>query len=263
MRYLSFKNLVILYLAGFLLIAPQIFAENESMFEKKSEKESDNLSETNNNLSESKPNDSSIKKKMLKSIKETIMPYREQLRRENRLNKKVNNPSLKVIVKKIYGDEENRSADIEFEGKEITVVKDQFVEGKFKIVDIYPDRMVVYDNAAQRRHTYKIIDNNLISEKEADISKEKIEPRPQMTNSIKKPDQSDTSSKLIVIVKEIIDEEGSLSAVIEFEGKEIKVAVGQIVNGKFKVVKIYHDRIVVSSNKEGRRQTYKKKEEGN
>lgn len=149
MRNLSFKNLVVLCLVGFLLVVTQIFAENESILEKKNEKDNENLSETNTN-------NNSIKKKIFKSIKESIMPYREQIRRENRMNERVNNPQLKVFIKEIYGDEENRSAVIEFEGKEITVVKDQVVDGKFKVVDIYPDRMVVYDNAAQRRHTYKI-----------------------------------------------------------------------------------------------------------
>ena len=57
----------------------------------------------------------------------------------------------------IVGEEENnRSAIIEFEGKEITVKKDQIVDGKFKVIDIYPDRMVVYSFKEQRSHTYKI-----------------------------------------------------------------------------------------------------------
>ena len=151
-RNLSFKNLVILCLAGFLMTAPQIFAENDTMLDEKSVNENENLSETNKNSY-------SIKKEIIKSIKETITPYREQIRLENRnkIKARANNSLLKVIIKEIVGEEENnRSAIIEFEGKEITVKKDQIVDGKFKVIDIYPDRMVVYSFKEQRRHTYKI-----------------------------------------------------------------------------------------------------------
>lgn len=268
MRHLLFKNLVILYLAGFLTTVPQIFAENESKIEDIAENENVKFSETtissNNsdinseNNSDNNSENISYKKKIIKSIKETITPYREQIRRENRLNKRVNNPSLKVIIKEIYGDEGNRSAVIEFEGKEITVIKDQIVDGKFKVIDIYPDRMVVFSNSEQRRHTYKIINNN-----EADISKEKLESRPKMTNPIKKPERNDPIPPLKVVVKGIVGDEEKRSAVIEFEEKEITVVKDQVVDGKFKVIDIYPDRLVVYSFKELRRHTYKLNKEGN
>ena len=38
----------------------------------------------------------------------------------------------------------------------MTVREDQIVEGKFKVIDIFSDRIVVYSNREQRRHTYKI-----------------------------------------------------------------------------------------------------------
>lgn len=64
---------------------------------------------------------------------------------------------LKIIVKNIEGNnEDDYYAVIEFEGEEMTVRKDQIVEGKFKVIDIFSDRIVVYSNREQRRHTYKI-----------------------------------------------------------------------------------------------------------
>ena len=65
-------------------------------------------------------------------------------------------PPLKLFVKGIVGNEALRYAVVVFENEERTVVKDQIVEGKFKVVDVYPDRLVVYSNAEQRRYTFKI-----------------------------------------------------------------------------------------------------------
>lgn len=65
-------------------------------------------------------------------------------------------PPLKVFVKGIVGNEGVRYAVIVFDNEERTIVKDQIVEGKFKVVDIYSDRIVVYSNAEQRRYTFKI-----------------------------------------------------------------------------------------------------------
>ena len=261
-RNLSFNNLVILCLAGFLTTTPQIFAENESKIEDVAENENVKFLETtnSNNNSENNSENISYKKKIIKSIKETITPYREQIREENRnkIKARANNSSLKVIIKEIVGEEEeNRSAVIEFEGKEITVVKNQVVEGKFKVIDIYPDRMVVYSSQEQRRHTYKLNDNNLVNDKEADTSKDKLVPRLKTTTPIKKPERSEPIPPLIVNVKEIVGEGENRSAVIEFEGKEITVVKGQVVDCKFKVIEIYPDRIFVYSPKEQRRHTYK------
>ncbi len=66
-------------------------------------------------------------------------------------------PPLKIFVKGIVGNEENgRFAIVEFEKEEMTIRKEQIVEGKFKVVDIYSDRIVVYSNAEQKRYTFKI-----------------------------------------------------------------------------------------------------------
>lgn len=242
-----------LCLAGFLMAAPQIFAENDTMVEEKSVNNNENLSETNQN-------NYSIKKELIKSVKETITPYREQIRQENRnkIKARANNSSLKVIIKEIVGEEEeNRSAVIEFEGKEITVKKDQIVDGKFKVIDIYHDRMVVYSPEEQRRHTYKILDNNLVNNKDADFSKEKSELNTKMINPLQKPDQNNPIPPLKVIVKDIVRDGNKRYAIIEFEEKEIKVVNKQVVNDKFKVVGIFRDRLVVYSIEEQRRHAFK------
>lgn len=63
---------------------------------------------------------------------------------------------IKVFVTGIVGNEGARLAVIKFEDEEHTVSKDQIVDGKFKVVDIQSDRIVVYSNKEQRRHTFKI-----------------------------------------------------------------------------------------------------------
>ena len=65
-------------------------------------------------------------------------------------------PPLKIYVKGIVGNEDGRYAVIDFEKEERTIVKDQIVDGKFKVIDIYSDRIVVYSNAEQKRYTFKI-----------------------------------------------------------------------------------------------------------
>jgi hypothetical protein len=63
---------------------------------------------------------------------------------------------IKLMVSGIVGDEQHRLAVVRFENQEYTITKDQVVEGKFKVVDILSDRVVVYSNKEQRRHTFKI-----------------------------------------------------------------------------------------------------------
>lgn len=63
---------------------------------------------------------------------------------------------IRIFVNGIVGNEGQRLAIIKFENNELTVIKDQIVEGKFKVVDIQNDRIVVYSNKEQRRHTFKI-----------------------------------------------------------------------------------------------------------
>ncbi len=63
---------------------------------------------------------------------------------------------IRLFVTGIVGNEGQRLAVIKFENEEMTVTKDQIVEGKFKVVDVLSDRIVVYSNKEQRRHTFKI-----------------------------------------------------------------------------------------------------------
>lgn len=63
---------------------------------------------------------------------------------------------IKLHVSGIVGGEGNRLAVVKFENNEYTITKDQVVDGKFKVVDIMNDRVVVYSNKEQRRHTFKI-----------------------------------------------------------------------------------------------------------
>ena len=65
-------------------------------------------------------------------------------------------PPLEIFVKGIVGNEDGRYAIIDFEKDEKIIRKDQTVEGKFKVIDIHKDRIVVYSNAEQRRYTFKI-----------------------------------------------------------------------------------------------------------
>lgn len=63
---------------------------------------------------------------------------------------------IRLFVTGIVGNEGQRLAVVKFENNELTITKDQIVEGKFKVVDILNDRVVIYSNKEQRRHTFKI-----------------------------------------------------------------------------------------------------------
>ncbi len=63
---------------------------------------------------------------------------------------------IRLFVTGIVGNEGARLAVVKFENQEHTIIKDQVVDGKFKVVDILSDRVVVYSNKEQRRHTFRI-----------------------------------------------------------------------------------------------------------
>ncbi|MFZ2960562.1 MAG: hypothetical protein WA705_27085 [Candidatus Ozemobacteraceae bacterium] len=68
-------------------------------------------------------------------------------------------PPVKPIalrVQGICGNDGDRLAMIEFETKAMTVTKDMVVDGKFKVVDILPDKLVIYSNKEQMRRTFPI-----------------------------------------------------------------------------------------------------------
>jgi len=65
-------------------------------------------------------------------------------------------PPLKLIVQGIVGNDAERLAMIFFENELIVVKKDEEVKGKFKVVDILPDKVVIYSNKEQMRRKFPI-----------------------------------------------------------------------------------------------------------
>jgi len=63
---------------------------------------------------------------------------------------------IQLVVTGICGNDNDRLAIITFEGKPYTVQKDQVIDGKFKVVDVMTDRLVIYSNKEQMRRTFPI-----------------------------------------------------------------------------------------------------------
>ncbi len=63
---------------------------------------------------------------------------------------------IQLFVSGICGNDNERLAMIMFENKPYVVSKDMVVDGKFKVVDILPDRLVIYSNKEQMRRTFPI-----------------------------------------------------------------------------------------------------------
>lgn len=94
-----------------------------------------------------------VKKKVI------LPPVRRRVRPRTHRSFKPKAPPIKPIklfVSGIVGNDGNRLALVKFEGKDETIWKDKVVKGKFKVVDVLSDRVVVYSNKEQRRHTFKI-----------------------------------------------------------------------------------------------------------
>ena len=197
-RNLSIKRFVVLCLAGFLMTTPQIFAEENSGNDDNGNKERNENSIIDNICDRmAKEGEDpefgprSFKKITLHATKKVVyvpLWYNEQSPKDNTdpfkpvIRKEVVIPPgriatgtvtppprppviekkidpLKIFVKGIVGnDEDGRYALVEFGKDEMTVRKDQIVEGKFKVIDVFADRIVVYSNAEQRRYSFKIGD---------------------------------------------------------------------------------------------------------
>ncbi|MBF0543960.1 MAG: hypothetical protein HQM08_05995 [Candidatus Riflebacteria bacterium] len=67
-----------------------------------------------------------------------------------------NPPMLKIVVMGIVGDDKNRRATIEYLNQIMVVGKGDCVEGAFQVVDILPDKIVVYSKAEQLQQTFPI-----------------------------------------------------------------------------------------------------------
>ena len=63
---------------------------------------------------------------------------------------------LRVKVTGVCGNDSLRQALVQYKGKEYTVSQGQTVQGKFKVIDINPDRVVVYSIKEKRRHTFAL-----------------------------------------------------------------------------------------------------------
>ncbi|MBR4569428.1 MAG: hypothetical protein IKO19_01985 [Candidatus Riflebacteria bacterium] len=193
-KLISLKFLVVISMASFLLTAPQVRAQDDDFgigdVEESSESNASPASsgeKTESDIIEDlcqrmRSNDEKLGKASLefksgkwtpilekpekdpfKPIieKEVVLPpVRQQPVAVKPQEKKAPAPPpikpIKLFVSGIVGNEGNRLAIVKFENEELTISKDQIVEGKFKVVDIYADRVVVYSNKEQRRHTYKI-----------------------------------------------------------------------------------------------------------
>lgn len=193
------NKIVILFLSGFLIATPKIYAENDYELTDDSKNNNKDVSENviidelvENMAKEGGDDKLGPQKFRVINLKATgkkiyvplwyndldnpeknLDPFRPKIKKEVVLpppgpitppqppkpdpkkEKKII-PPLKIFVKGIVGNEGIRYAVIDFEKEERTVVKDQIVDGKFKVVDIYSDRIVVYSNAEQRRYTFKI-----------------------------------------------------------------------------------------------------------
>ncbi len=65
-------------------------------------------------------------------------------------------PPIKVTVLGICGNESERLAMITFDNKFLTVGKGQDVDGKFKVVEINTDQLVIFSNREKIRRSFKV-----------------------------------------------------------------------------------------------------------
>lgn len=192
-RLTSLRALGIICMAGFLMAAPQVFAQDEDFgvtggSEPAEEEQASNTDRPESEIIEelctkmTSDDDEKIphrlnydsakktwtaivekpKKDPFRPIveKKVVLPPVRKVQEVKPVEKQ--KPAappvkpIKLFVSGIVGNEGSRLAIVKFENEELTLTKDQIVEGKFKVVDIYADRVVVYSNKEQRRHTFKI-----------------------------------------------------------------------------------------------------------
>ena len=191
-RSTSLRALGIICMAGFLMAAPQVFAQDDDFGvtggAEESEEQTSNADRPESEIIEelcskmSREGDEKIphrlnydsakkswtaivekaKKDPFRPIveKKVVLPPVRKVQEVKPVEKQ--KPAappvkpIKIFVSGIVGNEGSRLAYVKFENEELVLSKDQIVEGKFKVVDIYQDRVVVYSNKEQRRHTFKI-----------------------------------------------------------------------------------------------------------
>ena len=193
-KYLPLKLLGIICLASFLQVCPTVLAQDDDDFGGTTQNAKDkNEEKVLNDLfarlctKDEKLGEATLRELTVKGKKKLVPsyfsegskpednpdPFRPIIRKEvvkpptpvvkveprkidNTPKQKPIEP-IKIVVKGIVGNEGGRLAIVDFENdKDLTLTKDQIVEGKFKVVDIFADRVIVYSNKEQRRHTFKI-----------------------------------------------------------------------------------------------------------
>ena len=63
---------------------------------------------------------------------------------------------IQLFVSGIVGNDQERLAIVKFENELRTIARDDVVKGQFKVVDILPDRVVIYSNREQMRRTFPL-----------------------------------------------------------------------------------------------------------
>ncbi|PKL38268.1 MAG: hypothetical protein CVV41_22565 [Candidatus Riflebacteria bacterium HGW-Riflebacteria-1] len=96
-------------------------------------------------------------------VKKIVEPVRiERVRKIDQVvePKKEVIPPLKLEVTGICGNDGIRQAIIQFENDEHIVETGQVIDGKFKVIDVSPDKLVVYSIREQRRSTFPLEKTN-------------------------------------------------------------------------------------------------------
>ncbi len=97
---------------------------------------------------------------IVKKVIEPIKIDRKHLEPPPVEQKKEVIPPLKLRVTGICGNEGLRQAIIQFENDEYIVENGQVIDGKFKVVDVNADKLVVYSIRESRRATFQLEANN-------------------------------------------------------------------------------------------------------
>lgn len=91
-----------------------------------------------------------------KQVKEFVKPVEIKEKKLVEVEQKKVVVPVKIKVSGICGNDKERIAVIEFEGGEYLVKTGQTVNGKFSVIEILDDRIVIYAVAQSRRDVFKL-----------------------------------------------------------------------------------------------------------
>jgi Tfp pilus assembly protein PilP len=91
-----------------------------------------------------------------KKVKELVKPVETQETKTAKVEEKKIVVPVKIKVAGICGNNSERLAVIEFEGGEYVVKVGQMINGKFSVVEILDDRIVIFAVAQSRRDVFKL-----------------------------------------------------------------------------------------------------------